>query len=166
VSNLIMEAVGLDVAEALRILATKDVNVKLRCAVIDLPIKDGVATTQAFVIDTTDTVVTATGTINFKDEKVDLVTKPVPKDPSPFVLRTPIAIQGAFKKPGVKPQIGPLLARGAAAAALGALNPLLAFLPFIETGPGKDTDCHQLLREVKSAGVKETKAPAAPKRAR
>ena len=44
--------------------------------------------------------------------------------------------------------------------ALGALNPLLAFVPFIETGGGKDSDCHQLLRQVKAEGVKETKAPA------
>jgi len=57
--------------------------------------------------------------------------------------------------------MGPLLARGAAAVALGALNPLLAFVPFIETGPGKDSDCAQLLRQVRAEGVKETKPPTA-----
>jgi uncharacterized protein involved in outer membrane biogenesis len=160
ISNLITEAVGLDVAEALRILATKDVDVKLRCAVMDLPVKGGVARTETFVIDTTDTIISASGTVDFRNEQVDLVTKPQPKDMSPFVLRTPINIKGGFKKPSVRPQMGPLLARGAAAVALGALNPLLAFVPFIETGPGKDSDCHQMLRQVRSEGVKETKAPA------
>ena len=56
-----------------------------------------------------------------------------------------------------KVKMGPLLARGAAALALGALNPLLAFIPFVETGPGKDSDCAQLLAQVKAAGVKEVK---------
>jgi uncharacterized protein involved in outer membrane biogenesis len=155
ISNLLVEAAGLDVAEALRILATRDVDVKLRCAVVDLSIKQGVATPQALVIDTTDTIITATGKVDFRAEQVDILTKPVPKDPSPFVLRTPIIVQGAFKKPGVKPQIGPLLARGAAAIALGAINPVLAFVPFVETGPGKDSDCGQLLARVRAEGVKD-----------
>jgi AsmA family protein len=160
ISNLLVEAAGLDVAEALRILATKDVDVKLRCAVVDLSIKQGVATPQALVIDTTDTIITATGKVDFRAEQVDILTKPVPKDPSPFVLRTPIIVQGAFKKPAVKPQIGPLLARGAAAIALGAINPVLAFIPFVETGPGKDSDCGQLLARVRAEGVKDKPSAA------
>ena len=153
ISNLLVEAAGLDVAEALRILATRDVQVRLRCAVADLKLKQGIATPEAFVIDTTDTVVTASGTVNFKTEELDLKTKPVPKDPSPFVLRSPILVRGTFINPDVKPQMGPLLARGAAAIALGAINPFLAIVPFIETGPGEDSDCGALLREVKSAGA-------------
>ena len=157
ISNLLVEAAGLDVAEALRILATRDVQVKLRCAVADLSIKQGVATPKALVIDTTDTIITATGTVDFRTESLDILTKPVPKDPSPFVLRSPIKIQGTLKDPDVKPQMGPILMRGAAALALGAVNPALGILPFVETGPGEDSDCGQLLREVKSEGVKTTK---------
>ena len=157
ISNLLVEAAGLDVAEALRILATRDVQVKLRCAVADLSIKQGIATPKALVIDTTDTVVTATGTVDFRSESLDILTKPVPKDPSPFVLRSPLKIQGTLKDPHIRPQMGPILTRGAAALALGALNPLLAIIPFVETGPGEDSDCGQLLRQVKSEGVKTTK---------
>jgi uncharacterized protein involved in outer membrane biogenesis len=163
VSNLLVEAVGLDVAEALRILATRDVNVQLRCAVVDLSIKGGVATPQVFVIDTTDTVVTGSGTIDFKTETLKLVTRAEPKDFSPFVLRSPINIAGTFKDPKVMPQIGPLAARGAAGLLLGMVNPLLAVIPFIETGPGEDTDCGQLLKRVKSEGVKAPAREAANK---
>lgn len=163
VSNLLMELVGLDVAEALRILATRDANVTLRCAVVDLAIKNGMATPQVFVIDTTDTVVTGSGTLNFKSEGLDLVTRAEPKDFSPFVLRTPINIKGTFKDPDVKPQIGPLAARGAAGLLLGMINPLLAVIPFVESGPGEDTDCGQLMTRVKREGVKAPpQAPAAP----
>lgn len=160
ISNLLVELGGLDVAEALRILATKDVQVQLRCAVADLSMKNGVATPQVLVIDTTDTFVRAEGTIDFRKENLDLVTYPEPKDPSPFALRSPITIQNSFKDPKVMPKLGPIAARGAAALALGAINPLLAFLPFIETGPGKDSDCAQLLQRVRSAGVQEKKPPA------
>ena len=161
ISNLLMEAAGLDVAEALRILATKDVQVKLRCAVADLAIKDGVATPQVLVIDTEDTIVTGTGTVDFRSEKLDLETRPVPKDPSPFVLRSPILVRGTFKNPDVKPKAGPLIARGAAGVLLGLINPLLATLPFIETGPGQDSDCGQLMQRVKGEGVKTPAKPAA-----
>jgi AsmA family protein len=157
ISNLLMEAVGLDVAEALRILSTRDVNVQLRCAVVDLAVKQGVATPQVFVIDTADTVVSGSGTLEFRTETLKLVTRAEPKDMSPFVLRSPINITGTFKDPKVMPQMGPLAARGAAGLLLGAVNPLLAVIPFIETGPGEDTDCGQLLKRVKSEGVK---APA------
>jgi hypothetical protein len=162
VSNLLMELVGLDVAEALRILATKDPDVKLRCAVTDLSVKNGVATPQVFVIDTTDTIVGVTGTVDFRTETLDLVTRAEPKDASPFVLRTPINVKGGFRKPNVRPQIGPMALRAGAGLLLGAINPLLAVLPFIETGPGEDTDCGQLMQRVKSKGVKAPAKPAAP----
>jgi len=161
VSNLMVELVGLDVAEALRILATKDPQVRLRCAVADLTIKKGLATPQVLVIDTTDTVVTGSGSVDFKSEGLDLVTRAEPKDFSPFVLRTPINIKGSFKDPDVKPQIGPIVARGAAGLLLGLVNPLLAVIPFVETGPGEDTDCGQLMQQVKSKGVKAPNQPAA-----
>lgn len=165
ISNLLMELVGLDVAEALRILATRDPDVRLRCAVADLAVKNGRATPQVFVIDTTDTVVTGTGSLSFKDETLDLTTRAEPKDFSPFVLRTPIRITGGFLKPKVRPEVGPLATRAAGGLLLGLVNPLLAVIPFVETGPGEDTDCGNLMQRVKSEGVKApNKAPAAPSR--
>ena len=149
VSNLVLEAVGLDLAEIARIFATRDPQVRLRCAAADFEVKDGIATTRTFVVDTVDTVVEARGTLDFKREFVDLVVHPAPKDPSPFALRTPLDVTGAFKNVGVRPQAGPLAARGAAAAVLGAVNPLLALVPFIETGPGKDSDCARLAEQVR-----------------
>jgi uncharacterized protein involved in outer membrane biogenesis len=113
------------------------------------------------VIDTEDTIVTATGTVDFRSEKLDIETKPVPKDPSPFVLRSPVLVRGTLKKPDVKPKAGPLIARAAGGVLLGLLNPLLAILPFIETGPGEDSDCGQLMQRVKSEGVKAPAKPAA-----
>ena len=168
ISNLILELVGLDIAETLRIFATRDPQVQLRCAAADFDVKEGTAATRTFVVDTTDTVVDATGNIDFKREFVDLVVHPAPKDPSPLALRTPLKVTGPFKDLTVRPEIGPLAARGAAAALLAVINPLLALAPFIETGPGKDSDCGMLADQVRlhaaPGGRNEAQAEAAAQR--
>lgn len=154
VNLLLVELLGLDVAEAATLLgAKKGQKVELRCAVADFSVKQGVATPEVFVVDTTDTVVKVEGTVNFDEERLELVTYPEPKDMSLFSLRSPVQIKGAFKDPQVRPKAGPIVARGAAAAALAVANPLLALLPFIETGPGKDSDCGALLAGVKAKGA-------------
>jgi AsmA protein len=45
---------------------------------------------------------------------------------------------------------GRVVLRAAGAVALGALNPFLALIPLIDAGPGKDSDCGQLVRDAKS----------------
>lgn len=110
-----------------------------------------------FAIDTTDTVVAVVGTIDFKQERLDLVFHAEPKDMSIFVLRSPIRLEGPFKRPKVRPEAGPIIARVAGAALLAAINPAPAILPFIETGPGKDSDCVKLTAQVHAKGaVKKT----------
>jgi uncharacterized protein involved in outer membrane biogenesis len=157
ISDLIMEATELDVAQVLKILATKDENEKLRCAIVDLKINKGLAKPQAFVVDTAETVINIDGSVDFRNESLDLKTRSKPKHMSPFKLHTPIVVQGPFKKPGVKPEIGPLALQGAAAIALGAINPILSFLPFVEPRTADDTNCGQLVAEVRKEGVKEVK---------
>jgi len=152
-SLLLVELLGLDLAEALQLLGTRNRQVTLRCAVGDLAVKQGIATPQPMVIDTTDTVVGVVGEIDFTRERLDLVFHPEPKDVSIFVLRSPIHLQGPLKDPKVRPEAGPIAARIAAAALLGALNPVLALLPFIETGPGKDSDSAKLVAQARSKGA-------------
>jgi uncharacterized protein involved in outer membrane biogenesis len=154
VNLLLVELLGLDLAEAGTLLGTrKREKVELRCAVADFSIKDGVANPDVFVVDTVDTVVKVEGSVNFEEEQFNIVTYPEPKDMSLFSLRSPVQMQGAFKDPKIRPKAGPIAARGAAAAALAAVNPLLALLPFIETGPGKDSDCGALLAHAKQKGA-------------
>jgi hypothetical protein len=43
------------------------------------------------------------------------------------------------------------VARAGAAAALALVNPLAALIPLIETGPGEDTHCGEVLAPVKGA---------------
>jgi uncharacterized protein involved in outer membrane biogenesis len=143
-SNLLLELAGLDVAESLKFLMSKDHTVKLRCAYGDFPFEQGVMKARAAVFDTTDTVVFGSGKANFADETLDLEIKPEPKDFSPVSLRGPIEINGTFKHPSFLPKPKPLLARVAAAAALFTVAPPAALIALIETGPGENVDCHGL----------------------
>ena len=157
ISLLLIELLGVDVAEVLQLLGTRNRQVRLRCAVGDLKVQDGVATPHELVIDTTDTIVRVVGTIDFRREALDLVFHSEPKDMSIFALRSPIHLQGPFKDPKVRPEAGPIIARVGAAALLAALNPVLALIPFIETGPGKDSDCGRLIAQARAKGaVKKT----------
>ncbi len=144
VSNLLLEVIGLDGGEIMKFLFAGDKNVTLRCAVANFDLKDGVMTADAFVVDTVDTNVLGEGRINLGQERLDLKMRPFPKDVSILSARSPIQIEGSFEDPDIKPDKN-LFMRGGAALALGAINPLLALIPLIETGPGKDTNCTELL---------------------
>lgn len=150
-SNLAMELVGLDVAEAARFWAGGDRQIPLRCFVTDFNVEQGLMTPRVFVLDTTDTTVTAEGSISLTQELLGLKIKAHPKDPSLLAARTPINISGAFSRPSIGVDAGPLAARGAGAVALGVLlTPLASILAFIEPGLERDSDCAALLRQVKN----------------
>jgi hypothetical protein len=158
ISALLVELIGLDVGEAILVLGPKHTQVQLRCAVSGFAVKGGVATADSFVIDTDDTVIKVDGSIDLDNETLDLEAHPYPKDPSLFALRSPIVLQGALRKPKIRPRAGPLAARVAAAAVLAAVSPPLGLLALVETGPGKDAPCGELLARAKAKGaVKKAK---------
>ncbi len=163
-SNLGLELIGIDIAESLGFLATGDRNVQVRCGVVDIGVENGVGTPRLFVIDTTDTTVTAEGQVSLRDEMLDLRLLAKPKDPSILSARTPITVKGRFAGPSVGIEPGPLIARAGAAVALGVLlTPLASILAFIEPGMEKDSDCAALLQQVTPAT--NPTAPAAAPRA-
>lgn len=140
-SALLVEILGLDAAEAVTLLGRKHVKQPLRCAVVNLQVKDGTAKTAPLVVDATDTVLSVEGTLQLGEEKINLTARAEPRDASVFTLRTPIEIAGTFLDPQIKPRKGPLAARGAAALALAAINPLLAIIPFVDPGGDPEGGC-------------------------
>src|SRR3546814_13234803 len=92
-------------------------------------VDDGVLNVRTLVLDTTDTKVVGTGTANLGRETLDLKFTPYPKDVSLLSGRSPVTVQGLFKKPEVGIDPKGLVARGPAAAALGGLRtPPASFL--------------------------------------
>lgn len=163
-SNLGMELIGLDVAESLGFLAEGDRTIPIRCFVADFEVRKGVMRPKVFVFDTTDTTVTAEGTIGLDRETLDLKFLAHPKDPSPLSVRTPVTVSGHLADPGIGVAAAPLAARGVAAIALGTLlSPLAAILAFIEPGLQEDVDCATL--QVQAQADAQAKKPApAPKK--
>ena len=123
------------------LLGKKTAKQPLKCAVVNLQVKDGRAKTAPFVIDATDTVLSVEGWLHLGEEKINLTARAEPRDVSPFTLRTPVDITGTFLDPQIKPRKGPLVARGAAAIALAAINPLLAIIPFVDPGGDPEGGC-------------------------
>ncbi|WP_369943737.1 AsmA family protein [Xanthomonas medicagonis] len=141
ISNLIMELAGLDVAESLKFLVTKDREIPVRCAFGDFAVRDGVMDARALAFDSTDTLLIGSGSIDLDQEKLDLLLKARPKDRSILSLRSPLRVGGTFKDPSFRPDFKALGVRGAVALALGSIAPPAALLATLETGPGKDADC-------------------------
>lgn len=150
ISQLMMEQAGLHLWEMLGLKMTGDRLIKLRCAVADFDMKEGVLVSDALVFDTEVTTILGTGTVDFKQELLNLTLNPKTKNTSPVSLRSPIYVRGSFASPTVSIDKGRVALRALGAIALGVVNPALALIPLIDPGPGKDSDCRQLVRDARA----------------
>lgn len=147
ISNILLEYMGLDGGEIIKFLVRGDRNVRLRCAAAAFDVQKGLMASKAIVLDTVDTVIDGAGTVSLADETLNIRLNPSPKDASILSLRSPLTIGGTFGAPTAAPDKGALAGRAGIALALGAINPLLALAATIETGPGKDADCRQVIQQ-------------------
>ena len=78
-----------------------DRDVAIRCGTLALDVREGVGRTRALALDTADTRIAGRGTMDFKDQRFDLVLDPQPKDPGLFAKRRSIKVDGPFSSPRV-----------------------------------------------------------------
>jgi hypothetical protein len=159
-SELSIVLTNLDLARAAQLLLKGDDKAAIRCVVADFVAEDGRMAAKTLVIDTDAEKIVGAGTIDFAKERYDLTLNAESKRPSLLALRGPIVVDGSFSAPQVHPAVGPLAARVASSVALGALNPLAALLPLIDTGGGKDADCRGLMQEAKENVQARNTVPA------
>ena len=145
VSNLLMEFAGADLQEIVAFWVGGDKKIQLRCAVVSFAAKQGVLESKAIVVDTDDTVIGGQGKVSLKDETLDLTLTPLPKDVSLVSLRGPLRVTGTFAAPDAGLEKKSLARKAATVVLLGLINPLAAIVPLIETGPGKDAPCADLV---------------------
>lgn len=167
VSELAVWLVNLNGGELIPLLFGGDRPTPVRCAAAALDVKNGVGTITTFVFDTEESRITGGGTVDLRNERIDVTLRPEAKKPGLLSIRGPIHIQGPFRD--VQFAVAPeSIARGLGAIALGIVNPILALLPLVETGPGEDTNCRAVLEPVKGAvqqsGKSMKDAPAAGER--
>ena len=157
VSRLMMEKIGLHLLEILQLKMSGDTLVKLRCAVVDFDVKAGTMRAESLVFDTEVTTIIGTGSIDLATEKLDLILVPKTKNTSIVALRSPIHIRGSFAEPDIGVDKKRVALRAAGAAALALLNPLLVLVPLVDAGPGKNSDCGQLVRDARNLPRAEQK---------
>jgi AsmA protein len=145
ISRLMMEQAGLHLWEILEIRMTSDKLIHVRCGLADFDIAAGVMQANVLVFDTEVTTISGTGNIDLGSEKLDLVLNQKTKNTSPVALRSPILVHGTLASPEVGVDRGRVAARAIGAVALAIINPLLALIPLIDAGPGKDSDCRDII---------------------
>jgi hypothetical protein len=151
ISGLLVELAGLDVAETLGVLVRGDKPVPVRCAVLDVHGQNGQMGVQNLVLDTADTIIFGEGKIDLRDEQLDIVLTPVPKDFSPLSLRSFIRVGGTLKNVSVFPD--PL--KTGTKSLLAKIANVFMVLASIVIQPrdlwfGSDIDCDTLI-----AGLQE-----------
>lgn len=162
ISKFLLEAAGLNIASAVAAKLFGDHQVQINCMAADFGLKDGVMQTRFFVIDTPDAAISADGQVSFENETLNLKIRPDSKGVRVISLRSPLYVNGTFKKPDFGIDKGVVAAKAAAATVLGiAAAPAAALLALINPGPAEDSPCAALLRQ---AG-KDPKAPSPAKAA-
>jgi uncharacterized protein involved in outer membrane biogenesis len=142
ISKLLMEYAGLDLAGVLRIKLTHDRQIPIRCMAADFAVKDGVMAARRMVFDSSETRLEGKGTIDLRDETLDLVVQPRTKGFSPLSLRSPLYVRGSFRHPQFAPDYARMGLRAGAAVALGTVAaPAAALLATSDLGQGKDAPC-------------------------
>jgi uncharacterized protein involved in outer membrane biogenesis len=149
------ELLGVNISKGLLLLLSESPNrSKVRCAVADFRVKDGVARANRIIVDTDVVLLKGEGTVNLRTERLDLRFEGESKKPRLLRLFVPINVNGPLTKPGIDLDTGNALAQGGIGAALAALvNPLAAILPFVEPGLAEDANCAALIAEGKRKGA-------------
>ncbi len=148
------EWAGVNVLSALGLtLAGDRSGTALHCAVMHFGAKDGVLASQQIVLDTDPTRIDGHGTVNLKDETMNVTLQGKPKHFQFLHLNAPITMSGKLASPGLGVDSKPAIAQGAIGAGLGLLSPFAAILAFIDPGLAKDVNCAGLLEGAKGQGA-------------
>ena len=158
VSELMLRLSNLDIANSIGALLGGNKQVPIRCMVSNFKAVDGDFKVEALVLDTPKVNITGAGDVSFADESLNLRFIAQSKGFSLASLRGPIDVTGSFKKPSVHPAAGSVIARGAAAAALGVVTAGIGTLiPLLDFGKDKNSNCVALIGKAKAdTGVKES----------
>ncbi|MGZ5983535.1 MAG: AsmA family protein [Caulobacteraceae bacterium] len=160
------ELLGVNVANGLYLLLTRsEKETPLRCAVADFEVRNGVAQVSNAVFDTGVVRAQGKGSIDLRNETLDLRLEGQSKKPRILRVWAPITLKGTLLNPKPGVDAGKAAGQIGIAAAVGAVfAPLAAVLPFIEPGLAKDADCAALIGEAKAQGApvkaSQTSAPS------
>ncbi len=133
------------------LLGTTPAELTLGCTLADLQVRDGLVSTRSLVVDTDAASLAGKGTVNLKNEALDIELLADPKGRPLLGGRTGVTIGGTLANPEISYDVATLAVRGAAAATFGVLlRPFTAVASAVL--PGSATaergKCRELLDRV------------------
>lgn len=147
VSKFVLEAAGLNIANAALTKLFGDRQVKMNCLVAHMNVKQGIAKPTVFVLDTEDATINVGGAINLQGERYDLTIRPESKGLRVLSLRSPLFVRGSFEHPDVGLDKRTVAMKAGAAAVLGAVAaPVAGLLALINPGEEEQSPCTGLLK--------------------
>ncbi|GBQ83098.1 AsmA family protein [Asaia krungthepensis] len=156
VSALLPDLMGLKVGSAILSALGIPQRSDLKCFIADMPLRQGILSTNSLLLMTNNTRTLGGGTVNLRSETLDYhVTT---RSTSFNVLSFPgqVNISGHLKSPTVMPG-AEIIGRAAATAGLAIAFPPAALLPTIQFGVGQGSACEDALGKANSdpaAGIK------------
>jgi uncharacterized protein involved in outer membrane biogenesis len=148
INALLVEAAGLDLGEIAAILLTGEEDtetmVPIRCMVAEVPVSKGIARLDPLLLDTTDSTVAGTGTVDLGAETLDIRIAAFPKDVSFLSANVPVRVTGSFSDIGVELLEEEILEQG-----------------FIDLGLAEDTRCRAMLQSASQELEEMEEAPEA-----
>jgi uncharacterized protein involved in outer membrane biogenesis len=145
VSALFVDLAGLQLGSALLAWLSGPQVTRVQCFVADLPLRHGVITTRALILETTDLVLQGSGSANLAQERVDIRLRAQPKHFAVGVLPGPLLISGPFADPRSEPD--------PSAAASHGLGRVLSLLPHVELGSDDAPRCENVLARLRKGGA-------------
>ena len=156
-SAMLVDLTGLEFGNALLAKLGVPRDAQVQCMITDFALTRGVMQPRPMILDTKEAIVTVTGGVDLRDEKLDLQLRTRPRHFSIGSLPGPINISGTLKHPGIMPGAETFI-RGGLAVGLGIFLAPLAVLPTIQFGTSDHGACDRLLAEARS-GAPGTKPP-------
>ena len=124
----------------------------LTCFIGEVDFNRGVGKIAALALVTSEMRTSGSGTINLRDETINMRLNPRPNDPGLLSLATPVNVSGSLSSPSVLPDTGALLGDLAVAVGAGALTGGIGALLPLVSAEHFDADEASACLEVVGAG--------------
>jgi len=148
-----------DLARQLLSRRPKKQYTDINCFVARFDIQDGVASTEALLIDTTRATIVGEGSVNLGTEELKFTVRPNPKEVSLLSLAFAIDVRGTIAAPKFRPNKEALAIEVAKVAVATAINPLGILVPFIRAGMGDKNPCLAALEGDSNGGAAQQAEP-------
>lgn len=145
------ELLGINVGRGLRLLLSDDTRTTpIRCAVASFDVRDGMGAATTFVIDTDMVLARGEGTLDLRQERLDLRLDGESKKPRLLRVWSPITVSGPIRSPSLGVDEGAIAGQVGLIAALGSLlAPVAGVLGLVEPGLADDADCAALITQAR-----------------